>query len=165
MAKKWLNPFAVGQRDIENKPQTDFDQEYVSIQIVDKVVRTGEGDDDFILQKVVLVDKTPIKEVVEADAQSVGVYNIIKNVMRTGDTSLLPADDGKCNVDFVGAPENLMELDQLGKEAAKKFAALPDDLKGDQDMVSFVNNMSQEKFDQFVQALKERMNKKETENE
>lgn len=160
MAKKWLSPFAVGERENNNVPETNFDTCYKSIQIVDVVVRTGDGEEDYVIQKKVVEDFKPIKEVVDADAQSVGVYNIIKNVLRTGDTSLLPIDDGKCNVDLVGAPETLMELDQLGKEAAKKFGELPADLVGDLDMAKFVENMSQEKFDQFVAALAARQEKK-----
>lgn len=158
--KKWLSPFACGERDNENKPQTEFDQDYVSIQIVDYVEKTGEGEEDYVIKKKVVEDRRPIKEVVEADASSVGVYNIIKNVLRTGDTSLLPADDGKCNVDFVGAPENLMELKQMGVEAEKKFKELPADLVGDLDMAKFVETMSQEKFDQFIAALAARQEKK-----
>lgn len=146
--------------------QKDFDQDYISIEIVDKVVKTGEGDNDYVIQKDVLVTKTPIKEVVQADAESVGVYNIIKQVMRTGDTSLLPADKGDCNVDFVGAPENLMEVKALGQQAEKMFGQLPNELTKGMDMAAFVNSMTQEQFDSFVKAISDRSTGKvEKENE
>lgn len=162
--KKIASPFAPGVRQVENKPQKDFDTEYKSIQIVDKVVKTGNGDDDFIIKKVVIEDYKPIKEVIDADADSVGVYNIIKQVMRTGDTSLLPQDDGKCNVDFVDAPENLMEVKAMGEAAEKAFNSLPTDLVQDLDLTKFVETMSQEKFDAFIAALQSRAEKKEGEN-
>lgn len=144
------------QCSVPSEPETNWDTEYVSISIVDKVVRTGEGDDDFIIQKVVVEERQPILEVVNADAESVGVYNIIKQVMKTGDTSLLPADDGKCQVDLVGAPENLMELKQMGVDAEKAFNGLPKELTKELDMASFVNSLTQEQFDAFVKGIAER---------
>lgn len=144
------------QCSIPDEHINKWDTEYVNISIVDKVVRTGDGDDDFIIQKVVVEERQPIDEVVQADAESVGVYNIIKQVMRTGDTSLLPADDGKCQVDLVGAPENLMELKQLGVDAEKAFNGLPKELTKELDMASFVNSLTQEQFDAFVKGIAER---------
>lgn len=158
--KKIHSPFIRGPRENESVAQTNFDQDYVSIQIVDYVERTGEGDQDFVVLQKVIEDRKPIQEVVDADASNVGVYNIIKNVLRTGDESLLPVDDGKCQVDLVDAPENLMELKQMGLDAEKKFASLPQELVGDMDMTKFVESMSQEKFDQFVNALIARQEKK-----
>lgn len=145
--------------------QKDFDQNYKSIKIIDVVKKIGEGEDDYIIEKKVVEDLQPIKDVIDADRDSVGVENIIKQVLRTGDTSILPVDKGNGEVvDLVDAPENLMQLKQLGVDAEKKFAALPDSLKGELDMASFVNSMSQEKFDAFVKALQDRANKKVEEN-
>ena len=140
--------------------QKDFDQFYETIEIVDYAVKTGEGDQDYVIKKKVLRSYKPIKEVVEADADSVGVYNIIKQVMRTGDSSLLPVDKGDCNVDFVGAPETLMEVKQMGVDANKAFAGLSKDLTKGQDMTSFVNNLTQEQFDAFVKAMADRSSQK-----
>lgn len=145
--------------------QTGFDTEYENITIVDRVKKTGSGEDDFVIVKEVLVEKTPIKEVIDADAESVGVYNIIKQVLRTGDTSLLPVDKGG-NYDFVDAPESLMELGQLGDEAAKKYASLDPELTKGLDMKSFVESLTQEQFDAFIKAVAERNAPKENiENE
>lgn len=141
--------------------QKDFDQTYKSIKIIDVVKKTGEGEDDFIIEKKVIVDETPIKDVVEADRDSVGVENIIKQVLRTGDTSLLPVDKGNGElVDLVGAPESLMEVKQMGVNAEAAFKSLPSELVDGMDMVSFVNNMSQEKFDAFIKALQDRASQK-----
>lgn len=136
--------------------QKDFDTDYKSITIVDKVVKTGEGDEDYIIQKVVIEDKKPIQEVIDADANSVGVYNIMKMFAQTGDESLLPRDRGDCNVDIVGAPENLMELKQMGQDAEKKFAQLDPELTKGMDMAAFVNNLTQEQFDAFIKAATDR---------
>lgn len=141
--------------------QGHFDQDYISIEIVDKVVKVGEGENDFIVTKAVIETKKPIKEVVSVDKDQVGVYNIIKQVMRTGDTSLLPVDKGDCHVDFVGAPENLMEVKALGEKAERSFKALPKELTGSMDMKAFIEGMSQEKFNEFVKAIADRQAQKE----
>lgn len=134
------------------KGQDNFETEYDNIEIRDRVKRTGPGEQDFIVEKFVVHTKTPIQEVVDADANSVGVNNIIKQVLKTGDTSLLPVDTGG-EVDFVGAPETLMELKELGKQAEMKFKGLPEEITEGRDMASFVNNMSQEKFDSLMKAI------------
>lgn len=162
MEKKPINAFS--PNGVEWEGQKDFDTEYKSIKIVDKVVKTGEGEDDYIIEKKVIEEFTPIQEVIDADKESVGVYNIIKQVLRTGDESLLPRDTGECNVDFVGAPENLMELQQMGQQAEQNFNKLPDDLVRDRDMATFVKNMTQEEFDAFVKAVADRSSGKVEEN-
>lgn len=155
--KKLTNsPFAPNGATWEG--QKDFDTEYISIEIRDRVVKTGEGENDFIVEKCVVETRTPIQEVIDADASSVGVYNIIKQVMKTGDTSLLPVDTGDCNVDMVNAPETLMEVKALGQKAEERFNALPKEVTEDRDMVSFIENMSQEKFDSMMKAIQERAN-------
>lgn len=134
---------------------------YKSIKIVDKVVKTGNGEDDFIVKKVVIEEETPVQKVVDADKDTVGVYNIIAQVMRTGDTSLLPVDQGG-ETDLVGAPETLMEVKQMGVDASKKFDKLPKELTKGLDMASFVNSMDQKKFDEFIEAISARKAKEKT---
>lgn len=151
---KRTNPF---QPVAEAYPgQKDFDVYYEDIKIIDSVKKVGDGEEDYIIQKKVVKSKRKIQDVVDADKDSVGVENIIKQVLRTGDTSLLPIDDGKCNVDLVGAPEDLMQLKQTAIDAERAFKELPPELTDGLDMASFVNNMSQEKFDAFIKAMQAR---------
>lgn len=136
--------------------QSNFEKDYKSIEIVTYAEKTGEGDQDYVIKQKVVETFRPIQEVIDADASSVGVENIIKQVLRTGDTSLLPQDKGDCNVDLVDAPENLMELKQLGIDAESNFKGLPSELTKGMDMKSFVENMTQEQFDAFVKAVADR---------
>jgi hypothetical protein len=146
--------------------QKDFDQTYKSIKIVDYAVKVGEADEDYVIMQKVVEEETPIQEVIDADKESVGVYNIIKQVIRTGDESLLPRDDGKCQVDMVGAPETLMEVKNLGIQAEQNFNNLPGELTNGMDMTAFVQNMTQDQFDAFVKAIADRSSGKENkENE
>lgn len=143
--------------------QKDFDKDYEKISILDKVIKTGEGEEDFIVKKIVVVEKQPIAEVVAVDADSVGVYNIMKSLAFQRDPGQF-ADSGSGEVvDMTGAPEDLMQLKQLGVDAEKAFAALPEDLTKGLDMASFVNSMSQEKFDEFVKAIQARADGKKEE--
>lgn len=136
--------------------QSKFEDNYESITILDKVEKTGEGDNDFVIVKTVQKDYTPIRDIIDADAESVGVYNIMKMVARTGDTSLLPVDKGDCNVDLTNAPEDLMQLKQIGINAQSAFNRLPEDITKGQDIANFINNMSQEKFDALIKAIADR---------
>lgn len=136
--------------------EKDFDQDYISIQIVDYVVKTGEGENDFVIKKKVVETREPIADVVARDADQVGVYNIIKQVMRTGDTSLLPMDDGKCQVDLVGAPETIMEVKQMGEDAANKYAGLDPELTKGRSLAEFIKNLSDSEFNSFIEAIKSR---------
>lgn len=151
MEKKLNNPWV--PNDYKPEIVLEYDKDYKTITIVDTVKKVGDADDDFIIEKKVVEELRPIQEVIDADAESVGVYNIIKQVMRTGDMSLLPVDKGECNVDMVGAPENLMELDQLGAQAAQKFAGLDPELTKGLDMKNFVETLTQEQFNAFIDAV------------
>ena len=148
------NPLAV--KGWQCSLQTDFEQDYVSMKLVDVAKKVGEGDEDYIIEKKVIYEKEPIQEVVNADADSVGVYNIIKMVTKTGDLSLLPRDTGNPLVDTTQAPENLMELKEMGVKAEKAFKKLPQDLVKGLDMKSFVETMTQDQFDAFVKAVADR---------
>ena len=159
--KKLNSPFAPNGE--EHPGQDGWDTTYKTIEIVDTVEKVGEGDKDFVIVKKVLVTETPIQEVIDADKDSVGVENIIKQVMRTGDTSLLPVDKGDCKVDLVGAPESLMELKQMGVDAEKAFKGLDPELTKGMDMAAFVNNMNQEQFDAFIAAVQARVSGKKEE--
>ena len=143
--------------------QKDFDQDYITIEIVDYVEKTGEGENDYVIKKKVVETREPIADVVARDADQVGVYNIIKQVMRTGDTSLLPADDGKCQVDLVGAPETLMEVKAMGEDAAAKYAGLDPELTKGRSLAEFIKNLSQEEFNSFIDAIKSRQEVKSEE--
>lgn len=158
MAKVNNNPF-IGRTDgVPTHLQGDFDTEYKEIQIIDKVRKVGEGDDDYIIEKVVVESFKPIKEVVDADKDSVGVYNIMRSVAFQNDKTMYQDNGNGQLVDLTCVPEDLMQLKQLGVDAEKKFNDLPQELRGEMDMESFVNSMTQEQFDKFIAAVQARVN-------
>lgn len=160
MKKKYPNsPFC--SNGIVHKGQKFTDNFYYDVKIIDKVKKIGDGDEDFVVVKDVVISKTPIEKVVSVDKDNVGVYPILKQFARTGDESIIPMEKEASNVDLVGCPESIMEMKQRGVDAEKAFAGLPKALTKDLDMKSFVEGMSQEKFNEFVKALAERAKKKE----
>lgn len=146
---------------VKHPGQGSWDENYESIEIVDVVKKIGDGDDDYVIVKKVNRSYTPIKDVVEADRDNVGVAPILKAFVRTGDESLLPMEKEASTVDLVGAPSSIMEIKQQGVDAEKAFAGLPHDLTQGMDMKAFVEGMSQEKFNQFIQAVAARQAKKQ----
>lgn len=161
MAEKKVNsPFVPVEHEVPGLG--NFDEYYIDIEIKDRVIPVDGNEGEFIIEKYVSTSKRKIADVVAVDKDSVGVDNIIKQVLRTGDLSLLPVDKGTGEVlDFSKAPESLMELKNLGKEAQEKFNALPKSLVDGMDMVSFVNSMDQAKFDSFIAAVGDRLKNKE----
>lgn len=57
---------------------------------IDVVVKTGEGEEDFIVQpKVILTDECDLQEYVNSFADDIGILNTLEKIKITGDTSLL----------------------------------------------------------------------------
>lgn len=136
------------------------DEFYESIKIVDSVKRVGDGDEDFVVVKKVIVEKQPIKEVINADKDNAGVYAILRQFAKTGDESLLPMEKDPSNVDLVGVPSSLMEMKQTGVDAEKAFKKLPGELTKGMDMKSFVEYMTPDQFETFIKAIVERQAQK-----
>lgn len=158
--KKLLNsPFS--PNGVDHPGQSDWDTDYLSIEIVDKVRKIGDGDEDYVIEKKVIETRTPIKEIVDADKDNVGVYPILKQFAMTGDDSLIPMEKDPSNVDLVGVPGSIMEMKQAGIDAEKAFNGLPSELVNGLDMQSFVESMTQEKFNEFINAVAARQSKSE----
>ena len=123
------NPFIPCDRECPG--QGDWDTDYIELEHKVVVKKTGEGEDDYVLITKHIVHKTPIAEVVARDAGTCSIQAIMAQVLKTGDTSLLPTPHPKDGVvnDITGVPDNLMDLDNQMKAMEAKFAALPDSLK------------------------------------
>lgn len=162
--KKIKNPFVSKEHEVHG--QGNFDQYYIDQEICKRAVPVDGTDGEYIIEEYIKESKRKISDVVEVDRSSVGVDNIIRQVLRTGDTSLLPVDKGNGElVDFTNAPSSLMELKQMGVDAENKFKSLPKELVEGLDMTSFINSMNQEKFDAFIKAVNDRLTKENKKDE
>ena len=151
--KKSFNPFCPFKHDVP--AQDKFDSEYIDIELKDVVKKTGEGEDDFVIVTKEILHRTPIDEVVSRDSGTCSIQAIMAQVLRTGDQSLIPAGmpkDGVVN-DITGVPDNLLDLDNLNKEMAAKFDALPEELKKGRSFAEFCELINQDEFMQFIASI------------
>lgn len=146
-----------------------YDEYYVDVQLVDKVVKTGEGEEDFSIVKKEVITKRSIKEVIDSQADDVGLENILRKFSLTGDESILPE---KCIandeiIDFSAMPQDLIDANNAFNAMRSAFDALPDELKQGRDFASFMQTLTQKQFDDFInsQKPKEEDNKKKGEGE
>lgn len=149
-----MNPF---KQDIKSKPwfsDVQFDTEYVNLVKKTKVIKTGEGDYDYVLEDVYIEERTPIKEVVARDSGQFSVKSILERVALTGDESLIPAGqtyDGKVN-DFTNMPDNLMDLNAKMQSAEALYAGMPTSLTQGRSFEEFCSTLSKEELDTFINA-------------
>ena len=133
-----------------------WDEYYIDRVLKDKVVKTGDGDDDFTIVKVVVEDKRSIKETIEAQADDVGLENILKRYALTGDESILPQSvnaNGGDLVDMTQLPQDLIEADNFYKQQKAMFDSLPEEVTKGRSFTEFMTNFNQAEFNAYVAAL------------
>lgn len=99
-------------------------EDKVNYNVRDKIVKIGEGDYDFIVEKEVYEEgRCNRDDYIESFSSDVGVENILRKVQLTGDTTLV----NRCNPQYLdtrGMPTNNMEADEAiakGQAAAKEL--------------------------------------------
>lgn len=136
---------------------TDFDKYYIDNEVHDVVKKTGDGEEDFIVIKKLVLKKRDIKEVINASASEVGVENMINRLARSGE-SLPNVVVGEDVIDTTRMPSNLAEAIQFGEEARKKFEALPKELVNGRSYEEFIKTCSASEVLAYYQE-KEKANK------
>lgn len=144
--------------DPEIKPvasNTDYsiDNDIIKYKQIDVCIKTGEGEEDYVLQKkVVPYSKENRKEVIESYRNDVGILNILKKVALTGDNTLLDQRHNAIGIDCTNLPANYMEAFEALENGLVSFKDLPDDIKNKMSVDEFVKNYKQEDFDAYIQA-------------
>lgn len=155
------NPFIF----VKHEPRLNnikWDQYYIDRKLVDSVVKTGEGDNDFIIVKKVVEDRISIKDTIDAQADDVGLENILKKFSLTGDTSLLPAaaTDNNEIADFTQMPQDLIEAKNVFAAQEAAFKSLPEDLVKGRSFGDFMAHITQDEFNAWQTALKAKLEPK-----
>lgn len=146
------------------KLNTYCDKYYISRQLVDVAKKFGEGEEDFVIVKKVIEKKQDIKEIIDSQADDVGLNNILKKFAITGDPGVLPESvntSGTEVVDYSSMPQDLIEAGQYFEAKKKEFDALPDDLKKGRNFTEFMATFNQAEFDSYFKNLKEAASKVE----
>ena len=130
--------------------QKDFDKYYYDVTEKEVFKDTGEKDEDGnalgTIEKKLIVKKIDIQEYLNSQADTVGVEAYMKALALQG-ASIDEVDD------FSEMPEDLAGVMLAGEKAKAAFAQLDPVLKGDHTTPEgFLNSLTQEKLDSYIQA-------------
>ena len=149
--KVYLNPF-MGRTDgvvFCGQNFGNFDDKNITESYEKEVVKKiGDGEDDFIIEKVVAVYKTYNRDkFIQDQSDDVGILNILKKVALSGDdlTQENPFAAKPGYFDMTQVPEDLAGVQDLVSKAKEVWDTLPEDLKGNLDYETFVKTMSTQK--------------------
>ena len=106
-------------------PKKEFDKYYIDRKIIEVVKKVGEGESDFIVEQKALDHNIDIHEFVNASADSCGVYNILKKVIATGDSSLLNPITDDSYTDVSNIPSTSSGLEAMQAKALKSYNDSP----------------------------------------
>lgn len=128
--------------------QSDFDKFYIDRELKEVAVKTGEGEEDFVIQVKEVETKRNISDYINSQSSEVGIDAYIRRCQIAGGE--VPA----CNVsedvsDFVGAPEDLADLAALGDKAQEQFKKLDPALTGGLSMEDFLATLTKDKLDAY----------------
>lgn len=122
----------------------------------DKVRKIGDGDDDFVVEEVVVeASRVNRQAYIMKDADQVGILNILEKVRRSGDVTLFNQTHAVIPEgvqDYEDLPENLGEALNALKTGGNSFAGLKE-IFGDisfSDLASMSAEQVQAKLNDYV---------------
>lgn len=130
--------------------QKDFDQTYKEITIKKRVKKIGDGDEDFIIEEFEEVNETPIKDVLAAQMDSVGIEAYMRPYLMAGQ-ELPDIQVGEGIQDFTQFPEEPADVMKVGDEMMSTFNNLDPALRGDAKSVEeFLAGLTDEKLKNYL---------------
>lgn len=133
-----------------------FAKYYISYEEKQVIEKIGEGESDFVVRTKFIEHKDDIKALINSQADKVGVNNLVKRVLMTGDTSLIPAvnvDKEAKVIDITNIPASLLDADITAKESVAYYDSLPDGLKKGRTYAEFMSSITSEEFNQFLASI------------
>lgn len=133
-----------------------FDKYYITYEEKQVVEKIGEGEEDFVVKTKFIEHKEDIKALINSQADKVGVNNLVRRVLMTGDTSLIPAvnvDKEAKVVDITNVPSSLLDADITAKESVAYYDSLPESLKKGRTYAEFMSSITTEEFNQFLASI------------
>lgn len=140
------------RKDFEG--EKDFDEFYLDRELRQVATKTGEGDEDFIIQTKEVVTKRPIAEVINSQANDVGIESYLRRVQQEGGEvpNIIVTDEIQ---DFENCPEDLAALAALGENAKSKYAQLDPELTKGLSIEDFLSSLTKQKLeDYFASKIK-----------
>lgn len=147
------------------EPVINYETDIVEYDIVQKVVKTGEGDEDYIIKdKEIEVSRINRQEFLNSQAKDHSVYGIIDKVIKTGDATLLHKGDEGVYGDgtlLLADRADIVNASARAKEDIIKN--IPADLIGDLSIDEFVKGITEEAIKKYY-AAKNKTEEKEVVN-
>ena len=145
----------VGYEDYITPKSGPFDEYYIDYEVV-QVCKPVEGgsDEDFIITEKIKESKRKIQDVLDSQADDVGLDNMIKKFALTGDPSVLPqgVDATDEILDLTKFPSDTAEYMEYIQNLNKEYYSLTDDLREKMNPQEFVNSMTPEKLKNYIDS-------------
>ena len=131
---------------------TEFDKYYIKRVVKQVPVPVSEGSEDFVLQLKVIDDKEDIIQLINSQADGVGLEAMLEKFNRTGDPSVLPQPVQATDdiMDFTKLPQDNAEYFEYIHGLASAYEQLPIELRKDMTAEEFVKQVTQKQVDDFV---------------
>lgn len=164
MEKKVINSPFVRPADREEVPGiAPGEIDYISRKVYLEYVETGrdeKGKSIGSVQPVIKETRTNISKLINSHKNEVGVKNLIALYARTGDSSLFNQRKA------INAGSELLDLTKIPTESAEEiFQKIPEELRGNKDIVAFLSTLSKEQFAAYVKSLQAAFSKEEVKEE
>lgn len=142
---------------------TEFDKFYNKRVIKQVPVPVSEGSDDYVLQLKVIDDKEDIAQLINSQADGVGLDAMLEKFSRTGDPSVLPQPVQATDevMDFTKLPQDNAEYFEYIHGLAAAFEKLPIELRQDMTAEEFVKQVTQKQVDDFIASKTVKEEKKD----
>lgn len=132
--------------------QKDFDTCYKEITIKQRVKKVADGDNDFVIEEYEEVKEVPIREVIDAQVDEVGIEAYLRPYQLAG-VSLPDVEVGEDVMDVSQFPEDPADAMKVGDVMMQNFYNLDPALRGDaKTPEEFLANLTQEKFEAYLKS-------------
>lgn len=134
-----------------------FAKYYYNYEVKQVVKKVGEGEDDFVLEDKIITHRDLIQSVLDAQADQVGVYNIIERAVRTGDNSLLKSAQVHVSdeiLDITNAPTDLADGLHKAQASQAAYASLDPALTKGRTLEQFLLTITPDEFAAWQASLK-----------
>ena len=140
-----------------------YDQYYIKRQVKLVPVPVSEGSEDYVLEVKVIDNLEDIRQVIESQAEGVGLQAMLDKFNRTGDPSVLPQPVNPTDevMDFTKLPQDNAEYFEYIHGLAAAYENLPIELRKDMTAEEFVKQVTQKQVDDFVASKTVKEEKKD----
>lgn len=156
-----INPFHRPSKGLPEPYQTkgrDDDKYIIERAVVDKVVKTGEKDTDYILKpELVEISRKNRADFINSFREDVGILNIVKKVQLTGDATLLNQRQVEIGyADITDLPKDKIEAMQAVQAGVDAFDELPDEIKKKMSFKQFAEQ-NKDEYDALIADIVEKV--------